>query len=90
MTVQYRVRNLRIAHRCSHCHGWGFRYHGPDSAPCDVCHGSGRKQASPPWECGACDGDGLIDIGVDTIVCPNCSGRGDLLPEPVEPELVSP
>ena len=80
------MRPIRIEDRCSACGGWGWRYHGPDSAPCDVCGTTGRRPGAPPWECPQCDmAGGYIDIGVATITCPLCNGTGSLLPEPAMP-----
>ncbi len=55
---------------------------------CTECDGVGTFEA-PPWECGSCDGTGLINIGVDIILCPICDGNGDHLPVASEPELAA-
>ncbi|MBA2707650.1 MAG: hypothetical protein H0U59_07595 [Gemmatimonadaceae bacterium] len=54
---------------------------------CTECDGVGTV-AAPPWECSSCGSSGLINIGVDIILCPICCGDGNFLPVASEPEMV--
>lgn len=41
----------------------------------------------PPWVCDVCGGKGFIRHDVGNEMCARCKGKGDLLPDPVEPEV---
>jgi molecular chaperone DnaJ len=58
----------------------------PSWDTCDTCSGSGAKPGTSPKVCSTCSGAGAVHMrqGFFSIqqTCPNCHGRGKVVPEP--------
>jgi molecular chaperone DnaJ len=58
----------------------------PSWDTCDTCSGSGAKPGTTPKVCSTCNGAGAVHMrqGFFSIqqTCPNCHGRGKVIPEP--------
>lgn len=59
---------------------------------CDICSGSGSTPGTTPQKCGTCSGygqvqqqiQGIFGMGVRTIACPQCKGKGIIITDPCD------
>ena len=57
---------------------------------CDTCEGSGAKDGTSAKACSRCNGSGtvqerrqsLLGMVIQTAICPECSGKGKVIPNP--------
>ena len=67
---------VRSGATCQVCGGKGYRRLRYPTAPCAICHGTGRVEKTSSLTCVACDGLGAVEADADAVPCPDCGGSG--------------